>query len=160
MNYNFLSPNGFKFVIKRLPEVEFMVQGVTLPGLSSASIEQPSPFKNIVRHGDKLTYDDLVVNIRVDENMESYKEIYDWIVGLTKPETFTQYSALKTTEGLYSDATLIVLNSKGNPKTEISFKDIFPTSIGSLQFTTTSSSVEYISTDITFKHDGYTIGIV
>lgn len=160
MNYNFLSPNGFKFVIKRLPEVEFMVQGVSLPGLSSSAIEQPSPFKNIMRHGDKLTYEDLVVDIRVDENMESYKEIYDWMVGLTKPETFTQYSTLKTTEGLYSDAALVVLNSKGNPKIEISFKDVFPISIGSLQFTTTSSSVDYISTNITFKHDGYTISTV
>lgn len=160
MNYNFLSPNGFKFVIKRLPEVEFMVQGVSLPGLSSSAIEQPSPFKNIMRHGDKLTYEDLIVDIRVDENMESYKEIYDWMVGLTKPETFTQYSTLKTTEGLYSDAALVVLNSKGNPKIEISFKDVFPISIGSLQFTTTSSSVDYVSTNITFKHDGYTISTV
>ena len=35
---------------------------------------------------------------------------------------------------LFSDATLIVLTSKNNPIKEIRFRDVYPTSIGSLQY--------------------------
>ena len=49
MNQNMLSPVGFSFHIKKLPEFNFFVQNVTLPGVSFPVIEQPTPFKAVPR---------------------------------------------------------------------------------------------------------------
>lgn len=154
---NFLSPVEFKFVIHRLPNVAFFVQQVNIPGLTTGVTEQPNPFKVIYRHGDKVDFDDLEVIVRVDENMETYKEIFNWIVGLTKPHNFSEYANLVEGDGLYSDATLYIMNSNKNANIQIEFKDIFPTSLGQIQMDTTSSDIVYPTTTITFKTNGMEI---
>lgn len=158
MQQNFLSPTGFKFTIKRLPNVSFFVQAATIPGISMNVTESPTPFTSIYFTGDKLTYDQFTVTVRVDEYMDSYNEIFDWMIGLAKPESFDQYKNLKnSTDGLYSDATLTVLNSRKNPAIEVSFKDMFPVSLGAIELDATESDVNYKTCDITFQHNGHSI---
>jgi hypothetical protein len=156
LQQNFLSPTGFKFVIKRLPTVSFFVQTATVPGLSSGSTDIATPFKNIHFAGDKLLYNDFEITIRVDEKMVSFIEIYKWIIGLTKPESFDEYKQLlQSPDGLYSDATLTILDSKGNPSMDINFEHIFPVFLGDLRMDTTMDNISYISTRIIFRHNGY-----
>jgi len=158
MQQNFLSPIGFRFTIKRLPNVEFYVQGTTLPGISMNPTNIATPFKTMRFAGDKLDHETFSVTIRLDEYMESYNEIFDWMVGLTKPDSFDQYKALERSDnGLYSDASLIILDSKGNPGIEVHFKDIFPISLSSISFDVTQSDVNYATCEITFEHNGHTV---
>jgi hypothetical protein len=158
MQQNFLSPIGFRFTIKRLPNVEFYVQGTTLPGISMSPTNIATPFKTMRFAGDKLDHETFSVTIRLDEYMESYNEIFDWMVGLTKPDSFDQYKALERSDnGLYSDASLIILDSKGNPGIEVHFKDIFPISLSSISFDVTQSDVNYATCEITFEHNGHTV---
>ncbi len=158
MQQNFLSPIGFKFAIKRLPNVSFYVQGASIPGMSMSPTSVATPFKAMQFAGDKLDHETFTLTVRVDEYMESYNEIYDWIVGLTKPESFDQYSNLKKSEfGLYSDASLVILDSRANPSLEVHFKDIFPVSIGNIVFDTTRQDVNYVTCELTFEHNGFSI---
>lgn len=158
MQQNFLSPIGFKFAIKRLPNVSFYVQGASIPGMSMSPTSVATPFKAMQFAGDKLDHETFSLTVRVDEYMESYNEIYDWIVGLTKPESFDQYSNLKKSEfGLYSDASLVILDSRANPSLEVHFKDIFPVSIGNIVFDTTRQDVNYVTCELTFEHNGFSI---
>jgi hypothetical protein len=158
MNQNFLSPLGFKFAVKRLPNVSFLVQGVTVPGWSMGTTNSATPFKTIRFAGDKLEHEPFSVTIRLDEYMESFNEVYSWMVGLTKNESYDQFRNLKNSDdGLYSDASLIILNSKGNPGLEVHFKDVFPISLGSVTLDVTQNDVTYATCDITFEHNGYTI---
>lgn len=158
MQQNFLSPTGFRFTIKRLPKVEFYVQGATLPGISMNPTASPTPFKTLRFAGDKLDHETFNLTVRLDEYMESYNEIFNWMVGLTKPDSFDQYKSLaKSDEGLYSDASLIILDSKGNPGIEVHFKDVFPISLGSISFDTTQSDINYAICEITFEHNGHTV---
>ena len=158
MQQNFLSPTGFRFSIKRLPHVTFFVQSAQVPGISMNSTDQATPFKTIHRGGDKITYNDLTVTIRMDEYMESYNEIADWMIGLTKPESFDQYSALKKSDfGLYSDASLIILDSRQNPGIEITFKDLFPVDLGSITLDATQAGINYATCDITFRTNGHSV---
>jgi hypothetical protein len=158
MQQNFLSPVGFKFAIKRLPNVSFYVQGASIPGMNATSTTVATPFKSMHFAGDKLEYESFTLTVRVDEYMDSYNEIYDWLVGLTKPETFDQYKDLKKSQyGLYSDASLVILDSRGNPSLEVHFKDIFPSAIGNIVFDTTRSDINYVTCDLTFEHNGFTI---
>lgn len=158
MQQNFLSPTGFRFSIKRLPNVAFFVQSATIPGISMNAIEYPTPFKTLEFASSKLAFEQFTINIRVDEYMDSYNEIFDWMVGLAPTKSFDQYNTLNKSEfGLYSDASLIVLNSRQNPALEVTFQDIFPVSLGSVSLDTTTPDINYISCSITFAHNGYKI---
>ena len=52
-----------------------------------------------------------------------------------------------------SDATLIVLTSKNNPIKEIRFRDVYPTSIGELQYDQQAGDVQYLTTTVTFNYN-------
>lgn len=156
MQQNFLSPLGFAFKIKRLPNVEFFVQGASVPGVNMNETTSPTPFKNIHLAGDKLEYDPFTITIRVDENMHSYEEILNWMVGLTKPSSFEQYKALQNSDdGLYSDASLIIFNSSQNPNVEFSFEKVFPTSMSNINMDVTAQGIMYITCEVTFQHNGF-----
>lgn len=153
---NFLSPTGFRFLINRLPHVEFFVQAANIPGISMGVTEVVNPFKPTYRHGDKLQFDEFVVSVRVDQEMKSYTEIFDWMYGLTSPDNFDSYQNLLDGEGAYSDATLTILNNKQNPAINVKFKNIFPITLGQISMNTTDGDIDYVMTDITFKTDGWT----
>jgi hypothetical protein len=156
---NFLSPVEFKFVLTRLPNVEFFVQSVNIPGTSSGVTEFPTPFKTLYEPGDKITYDDLTVTVICDENLASYREIHDWLVALTTPDSFDQYKSL-TPGTVKSDATIIVLNSNKNANIMFKFVDMFPTAISGIQLNTSGSDVTPPTFDITFKYGGYKIELM
>ena len=153
---NFLNPIEFQFEIKRLPNVEFYVQNVVIPDISSGVTTQTTPFKNIYRPGDKVDFGDLVVTCALDENMESFKEVWNWLIALTYPNGFDQYKGVEQGEdGVYSDASLIIMNSSKNPNIEIKFKDIFPISVGSVSLDTTDTDVNAPKVDFTFRYSTY-----
>ena len=154
---NYLSPIEFRFLIKRLPYTEFFTQSANVPGLSISAIERATPFKTLYFSGDNVTFNEFTVNVRVDENMNNYQEIFNWIVGLSFPDNFDQYANLSAGDGIYSDATLMIMTSGKNPNIQIVYKDIFPTSLGDIQLNTTSGDVDYATCDITFKIGSYEI---
>lgn len=155
---NFLSPVEFQFTITRMPTVQYYVQSINIPAISSGYTEQITPFKNTYRHGDKLTYDDLYLTIAVDEDMKGYLETWAWLKALTKPEEFEQYAdILGSNDGLYSDATLTILTNSKNPNIQIKFADLFPISVGAITMSTTSSDVPIVTCDLTFKYNKYDI---
>ena len=56
---------------------------------------------------------------------------------------------------LFSDATLIVLTSKNNPIKEIRFRDLYPVSIGELQYDQQAADVQYLTASVTFNYNRY-----
>jgi hypothetical protein len=156
-NPNFLSPLNFKFSIKRAPHVNFFVQKINLPSISLPTIDTPTPFVKIPQPGEHLDYADLTLSFRVDENLQNYLEIHNWIRALGKPKDFSEYRALSqnpnyTGDGLRSDLTLMILSSAKNPNYEIVFTDAYPYDISELTFDTTKSDVEFIEATATFKY--------
>ena len=57
---------------------------------------------------------------------------------------------------MFSDATLTILSNKNNPIAEVRFEDIFPTSLGALEFNQNATDVEYLLATATFKYKIYT----
>lgn len=158
---NYLSPVEFRFVIKRLPYTTFFTQSVSLPGVSINPVEQSTPFKNLYFTGDKLLYDQFTVNFRVNENMDNYMEIYNWMVGLSFPENFEQFANLDDSQdGLYSDASVLVMNSGRNPNILYKFKDIFPINLSNLDLDTTVADIDYVPANVTFQIGSYDIEVL
>ena len=176
-NPQFLSPVGFDFRIRKLPNVNYFVQAVNIPGVQLGETVLTTPFHNVPLPGDRLTYGEMALTFKVDENMENYVELYNWLQYLGFPEGFNQakqvydndgmkgLTGLRTVqrtgrslgEGGTSDATLTVLNSASNPNMSINFEDCFPTSLSDVAFDSRSTDIDYIECQVSFRFKLYHI---
>ena len=168
-NRNFLSPTGFKFTLKRTPKVAFFCNEANIPDLNLGVATQPTYLKDIPIPGDKIVFGDLNLRFLVDENLENYMEIQNWLRGLGYPESLNQIYDFQETGyinprieaqkqlGLYSDGTLQVLTSSSIPNFQIVFKDLFPYSLGTLSFDATQTDIQYFTADVGFKYTIYNI---
>jgi len=180
--FDYASPIQFRFKMTKLPNVEFFVQTANIPAITLGETSIETPLKEIPIPGDKIRYSSLDISFLVDENLNNYKEIHDWITGLGFPEDHKQFKNLLTTGsdrfpgttsstaatgtsisqatsdgGTYSDAILTVLNSKNIAKTEIRFQNVYPTSLGGLSYDIKSGDVEYITVNASFSYMYYDI---
>jgi hypothetical protein len=155
---NYLSPLEFRVVIKRLPAVEFFVQRTSIPSVSAQPVEVPNPFNKTFRTPDKLTYSNLDITFIVDENMENYLEIYNWINNIAFPRDFKEYKQIQDSEqGIESDITIQILNSHKNLNLEAKFINCFPISISDVVLDTTQSDVVYPEATASFQYDSFSI---
>jgi hypothetical protein len=141
---NLLSPIGFGLKISKTPNVEYLVQQVSIPGLELGTASTPSPFVAIPRPGN-LSYGELRVTFKVGEDLASYLEIFNWMVALGHPDNFQQYKPD------ISDGSIIILSSAKRPIVSVDFTDMFPVSLSSLDFDATLTDVQYMTVDATFK---------
>ena len=81
-NRNYLSGIGFKFNLAKHPKVDFFSTSARIPEVNLALAVQPTYLKDIDIPGEKLTYGDFTLKFLVDENMENYMTVYNWLVGL------------------------------------------------------------------------------
>ena len=179
---DYASPIQFRFKISKLPEVEFFIQTVNLPGISIGSATVPTPLYDFPVPGDEISFQSLDISFLVDENLNNYKELHDWLSGLGFGKSHQQFADMRATgtdrfpgtvastaasgtatpgpipEGsIYSDATLTILNSKNIAKTEVRFQNVFPTSIGSLSYNVQASDVDYLKAQASFSYLNYDI---
>lgn len=161
MNKNMLSPLGFSFNIQKLPEFNFFVQSITLPGITLPFTEQPTPFKKIPIYGDHIVYGELSVSFKVNEDLGNYIEIFNWIRGLGFPNEYPEYAQISqedplTGGGVYSDAYLMVLSSNMQPTVRVDLIDVFPTALSDLSFDSRDGQVDYIEATVQFQFTNYT----
>jgi hypothetical protein len=126
------------------------------------SVSTGNPFVAIPYSGEHLSFESLDITFKVDEDLNNYMEIHDWLIALGKPENFDQYKAIEDNpsysgKGIASDISLIILNSAKHPNYEIIFTDAFPTSVSELNFNTTDSDVNFISASASFSYTYYTV---
>jgi hypothetical protein len=160
-----LSPLGYVFQVRKLPDVNFFLQRVTLPEISVTPVQQPNPFVKIPHPGDHIEYNVLDLVFKVDEDMNNYRQVHNWIRGTGFPEELDEYQELVSNTsfigaGLKSDASLIITTNLKNPNIEIVFEDAFPTMIGALEFNTTDTTVEYLTCAARFSYKLFQIVVL
>jgi len=163
-NRNFLSPVGFKFTLSKEPKASFFCNSARIPEINLGTAIQPSYLKDLDVPGDKLSYGDFSLRFLVDENMENYMTIHNWLTGLGYPETTQDFKDLTTDEdGLrdlkrqFSDGSLHILNSNFRDVAIVKFKDLFPTYLTSLEFEASDTDVNYFTAEVSFKYTVYNI---
>ena len=161
-NRNFLSGVAFKFNLAKFPKVDFFSNSARIPELSLELAQQASYLKNIAVPGERLTYGDFTLRFLVDENMENYKSVYDWLTGLGFPETTKEFAdIIKDSDGqtdpkeAFCDGTLRILNSNYREVAKVKFSDLFPVSLTSLDFDATNTDVQFFTAEATFKYTLY-----
>ena len=153
-------------------KADFFSNSANIPGINLGFAEQPTYLKNIPVAGDKLVYEDFALNFFVDENLENYMQVHNWLKGLGFPESIQQFIDLKRGDEYtpevgaksalneYSDATLIIYNSSFNEISKVHFKDVFPVSLSTIQFDATAGDINYVTAQVTFKYSIYNIEVM
>ena len=164
-NKNLLSIGGFRLIINKCPKVDFLCNKANLPGLSLGVAVQANYLRDLPVPGEKLTYQDLRVDFLVDEHLENYIQLYDWMTSLGYPESISQFSELQKNSRYFpddnssfqerSDATLIILNSNYQEAGKIKFRDVFPTELTGIHFDATIDQQQYYTATAIFKYTMY-----
>jgi len=163
-NINPLSPTGFRLDIEKLPTVSYFCQEATIPDVSISSIAMPTPLSSIQIPDTIINYGDLVVNFLVDEDMDNYTALYNWIKGLGFPTDHSEYTTFINSNQQpgklelsknYSDGTLHILSSSNNVVRSLKFVDLFPISVASLQFGSNLTDVQYLQGNAIFRYTYY-----
>ena len=147
-NRNFLAPVGFKFTLAKFPKVTFFSNTARIPDITLGTAIQSTYLKDIDIPGEKLTFGDLNVRFLVDENLENYMKIHNWLTGLGFPESGKQFRDITTDvdgqrdpKEAFCDGTLRILNSNYREVAKVKFTDLFPTSLTSLSFDATCGRI-------------------
>ena len=167
-NRNFLSPTGFQFIMNRAPKVSYFGNSVSIPSISLGVANFANYLKDIPLPGDKMEFGDLSLRFLVDENLDNYIEIYNWIRALGFPESIDEIKDWqkkdydiaqpdKSTQSFFSDATLEILTSSQNPNFKVKFQEMWPSALSALEFDATDEDISYLTADVTFKYTLYNI---
>ena len=173
--YDYATGTQWRLAFNRLPKTTWFCTAANIPGISLGEAQYPTPMTDIMLTGDKLTFETLTITFIVDEELQNYRELWDWMVGIGAPKSHDQWtSVLSEGDGavrqfgtndkdprtkltyeesnLYSDATLIVYNSKNMAKVNVQFKNMFPTSLSGLDYSQELTDVEYFHATASFRY--------
>ena len=176
---DYASPTQFRFGIHQLPKVEFFTVGANLPGITLQTAPYPNPFKDIPLMGEKLDYANLSISFIVDEYLENYISLHNWMTGIGFPEKREQFQIFRDVtsntpasgktppvdlagkaipdKSLFSDAFLQILSNKNNPVVEVNFENAFPISLSALDYTQNATNVDYMVATADFAYQIYEI---
>ena len=172
--FDYATGTQWRIAFNRIPKTTWFCTAANVPGITLGEAQFPTPMSDMFVAGDKLTFETLNITFLVDEELQNYRELWDWIVGIGFPKSHSQWttelfkgdSAVRQfgTEdadprtkltyeesNFYSDATLIVYNSKNIPKLNVNFKDMFPTSLSALEYSQEATDVEYFKAACSFR---------
>lgn len=166
-NLNLLREKNFKaqLTVSRLPTINFFCTGVGMPGYSVGAIERPGLNKHLPEPGNKLSQDPLTATFLVDEDAQNWLEIYNWLLGMTYPESFAKSQAWVAEQekslGEYhpykSQLNVMALKNSMFPNINFTFHNAFPTNLTGLPFTSTgkddtiSATVTFVYTHMTYR---------
>ena len=154
-NRNFLNPIGYLLKLEKFEGVDFFCQTANVPDVQMPTTEVASQFRNLpIIPGGGVTFGDFSVRFIVDEDLKNYNSIYKWIRDNGNADEMPR----ETEENdILTHAQLHIVTSQYNPAFIVDFKDIFPVALSGLQFDATITDVEYITAEVTFKHQQFFI---
>lgn len=148
MSTNFTNSRRFVFSLNdpELRELDFLVAKAPLPDISMAAANQSYRNAKIVIAGSRIEYNDITLELIVDEDAANYKALVDWMVyNSTNDDT------------KFIDGTLMVVNSSYKPVREIVFKEMMPTSVSGIPFDTQTTDTDGILMSVTFTYNYFEV---
>jgi len=163
-NKNFLSPIGFLFLLDKANKVSFLCQKAEIPPVTLGDIQIPTRGLVPIPVEGNMRYSDFTIEFIVDENLENYMQLHNWMRALGTPQEFKERKLWKdananapSQDPRFSDATLQVLNNNNLANFDVVFKDLFPSDLSTLSFDVTGSDNDYFIASATFKYTLYEI---
>ena len=151
---NYLYQTFYKFQMRRLPKVNYFMQKVSLPDFASGGpIEQPTRFVSVKHPSKNVSFDNLTVEFLVDENLENWRELYDWMRTIYLVDDYKNFESETSTH--FTEGSIMLLNSAMNVNKEIRFHNLLPISLSGIDFDSTDTDLSPRIATATFAFDFY-----
>jgi hypothetical protein len=148
--FNILSNGNYQLTITRATNLEYFCQDIIWPSIELPPVLQGTPFQDMRIQGDHMQVSPLTVSFLVDEDMNNYFYLLEWMIEAGFPDNYSQYQHAATNNDLYSDGTVIVYNNTKNVIRSVNFTRMFPIKLSAPKFTPTNTAVRYVICDVTF----------
>jgi len=89
---DYATQTQWRLAFNRIPKTTWFCTAANIPGITLGEATYPTPMADMFVTGDKLTFDTLNVTFLVDEELQNYREIWEWIVGMGAPRQHEQFS--------------------------------------------------------------------
>ena len=162
-NINLFQPTGFRVIIdrKNYANLEFFVQSVTHPGATNAALETPyKRISGVPMPGGTMTYGELTLEVLLDEDMNSYVEMYNWMLRLVNTEQVAvrdNFAGKTSSTPTYADIHITALTSHNNANKTFKYIDCVPVAVGDIRFEAQNQSVEYVTFPASFRFSYFDI---
>ena len=162
-NFDLASASQFKVSLSNFPLSEYFCTAASLPGCSLGRVDRTTRLTTIPTVGDTMTFDDFSMTFLVDEQLNNFREIFNWMVNIGFPKSHDQYKAQvradSSTRGgeleLYSDIQVAILSQKNNPLVRMTLYEAFPTALSGLEYTSQVADTEFLTATVTFAYAYY-----
>ena len=162
-NINLFQPTSFNVVIDRenYSNLRFFVQRVNHPGAANSAVEVPfSRIGSVPMPGNTMTYGSLTMDILLDEDFNSYIEMYNWMLRLVNTKQVNArdaYSQSSSPTATYSDIVITALTNSNNKNIEFKYVDCIPVSVGDVSMEATNSGVDFLTFNAEFRFSYFEI---
>ena len=172
-NLSYLAPTQFELLVKKLPNTKYFATGVNIPSVSVGETLQPTRLGATVKlPGDKIQFGEITITFIVDENMENWTELYNWMEGITASTDTEKYRLLVGAnkredqpqdnsgdfDQLHSDMTIVVTTAANNPNRYVRIQDAYPSSLGEIAMdTTVAGGLSYVTCTASFQFTSFEI---
>ncbi len=163
--FDYAQNSQFRVSFPNYPKVEYFCSAITIPGISLTAVDRPTSLANIPMVGDTVTYENFDMTFLVDEKLENYREIYDWMINIGFPDNHAQFRNQERRDQsgmqrlgdreLYDDLMITVLSSKNNPVVRLRLYEAWPVQLGGLEYTQTETDVTYLTCDVSWAYMYY-----
>ena len=158
-NENFLQPTSFRFVLSRTPEVVYFCQNVSVPTISVNATDILNQFPTTAIADPKMQFEPLSLTFMINEDLGNWKEIFDWMKSFSINSEKYNPDIQTDPRNYQTDGTLVILNSNSRPQASVTFKNMFPTSLGEIEMSASDVGVDPVSATVTFRYDTYDVTV-
>jgi len=135
---------NFSVHINELPYITYYTTDVMIPGINLAGTKIQAPTGSVPISDNKIEYDPITLGFIVDENYNSFKEAYQWMIKHGSPTS----GRLSNSEIPEITIHVAALDSNKNPTVVFKFIDVHPVSIGEITFNSQGDN-EVVTCDLT-----------
>ena len=162
-NQNLFQPTGFRVIIDRrhYGTFQFFIARANHPGAQNPAADTPfSRVGGVPFPGNAMTYGELNLDVLLDEDFETYKEIYNWMLRHVNEEQIAEQNAFTSSQSptpSYADIHITALSSHNNKNVTFKYVDCIPVSLGDIAFDAQNQSVEFITFPVAFRFSYFEI---
>jgi hypothetical protein len=122
---------------------------INIPTIILGQTEQPTNIRKIWIPGDSMEFEDVNAQFMLQENMENWTAVMDWMWRLRDPDEISM-------ERETCDLAVDILNAKHETVVECTLIDVFPFTMSDVPLTQQIDDVEPSRFDVSFKINGFT----
>lgn len=168
LNTNLLQPTKYLLTFTKIPATQYFCQSINIPGVTVSQLQINTPVHDYYVAGNKQEHSNLNINFLLDEQIESWKNIFYWMKSFSSPKNIEERKRIEELlndvpglpikgKGIYSDAVLTVLSNLNNPMYRIQYYNCFPISLSDITFDTRQSADDIMTADASFVYEYFEI---